>query len=706
MALRRAWAAPKRRQNRSVWPIQESAALPPEGWPGWPDGKRFAVVLTHDVEGPKGLERCRPLAEFEVKQGFRSSYNLIPEGAYEVPDALRAWLTDHGFEVAVHDLRHDGKLFWSRAIFQQNAARINHYLKKWGASGFRSGFMLRNISWLHELNIQYDASTFDTDPFEPQPDGVGTIFPYWIPFPAQASEAGCIELPYTLPQDSTLFLLLGETSPEIWLRKLDWVAQHGGMALVNVHPDYISFDGTPRPGREYPLNYYRLLLEHIKANYAGQYWNPLPADLSRWRLNGRSGEAPIASSVAEAASASRWAKLRGKRAAVLLYSSYPSDPRPRRAAEAMIEAGMEVDLLALSEADLEPKTETVKGVRVFRHRLKRARTNKRIYLWQYGRFFASSFWFLFRRGTIRRYDLVHVHNMPDFLVFAAATAKLRGARVILDLHDPMPELMTTIFGLPDNHWLVRVLRLVERWSIGFSNMALTPNLAFKHLFASRSCPSEKIQIVMNSPQPGIFDPDRFISGENVEQMAGEFRIMHHGSIVHRHGIDLLIEAVARLRSKIPGLHLDIYGGATPYLETVLETAARLGVQDIVHYHGAKPQTEIAQAIRRCHLGVVPNRRSVFTEINFPTRVFEYLAMHRPVIAPSTQGIRDYFGPAQLLMFEPDGVEDLAQKIFWVWTNPAEAQKLVEAGTQVYRENLWAKEKARFLDLLAATTGAS
>jgi glycosyltransferase involved in cell wall biosynthesis len=699
MALRRVVARRKRAQNRDVWPVEASAALAPPAWPGWPEGKKFAVVLTHDVEGPVGLSRCRQLAELELGMGFRSSFTLIPEGAYEVPPSLRSWLKENGLEVGVHDLRHDGKLFWSKGAFQRNAVRINHYLRQWGARGFRSGFMLKNLDWLQQLDIEYDASTFDTDPFEPQSDGAGTIFPFWVSARAEEGAGpapagrGYVELPYTLPQDSTVFLILGEISPEIWLRKLDWVAQHGGMALINVHPDYMSFGGKLRRGGEYPAAHYKALLDYIQSQYAGQYWNPLPGQLARWYL----GVRPAPPTTLASASG----KLRGKRAAVLLYSTYPSDPRPRRAAEAMVEAGMEVDLLSLAESDLEPTEEMVNGVRVFRLRLKRARTNKRTYLRQYGRFFASSFWFLTRRGLMRRYDVIHVHNMPDFLVFSALAAKMRGSRIILDLHDPMPELMTTIFGLKDGHWLVRILRRVERWSIGFSDLALAPNLAFKSLFSSRSCPPEKVQIVMNSPQQEIFDPDRFLPGENGEQPPGQFRIMHHGSIVHRHGIDLLVEAVALVRPRITGVHLDIFGADTPFLRTVLGTAERLGVRDIVTYHGAKPQSEIAKAIRACHLGVVPNRRSVFTEINFPTRLFEYLAMHRPVLAPSTQGIRDYFGPGQLLMFEPNNVPDLAAKILWVWQNPEEAQSLVERGTQVYRQNLWNAEKARLLAHVAS-----
>ena len=167
-------------QRTDDWPIMASAATPPAGWNGWPDGKDFALLLTHDVEGQAGLERCIRLAELEAKHGFRSSFNLIPEGGYVIPPELRHRLEDMGFEIGVHDLRHDGSLFRSRRSFDECAPRINTHLKEWKAVGFRAGFMFHNLEWIKALDIEYDASTFDTDPFEPQPDGVGTIFPFAV----------------------------------------------------------------------------------------------------------------------------------------------------------------------------------------------------------------------------------------------------------------------------------------------------------------------------------------------------------------------------------------------------------------------------------------------------------------------------------------------------------------------------------------------
>ena len=282
-ALRRFWAIRKRKTCGNIWPIDESAARPPEGWPGWPPGKRFAFVLTHDVEGPDGVAKCRQLAELEMQLGFRSSYNFIPEGTYEVPAELRAWLTANGFEVGVHDLNHDGKLFRSRKKFAGQALRINHYLREWRASGFRAGFMHNNLEWQHDIKADYDASTFDTDPFEPIPTGAGTIFPYWV---RRQGETGFIELPYTLPQDSTLFLIFRESSNAIWQAKLDWLASVGGMALVNTHPDYMDFEGAHTVG-EFPIEFYGDFLRNLKAKYEGQYWHALPREVAKYAAEHR-----------------------------------------------------------------------------------------------------------------------------------------------------------------------------------------------------------------------------------------------------------------------------------------------------------------------------------------------------------------------------------------------------------------------------------
>ena len=274
--LRRKLVAIQKEKYKDIWPILEKAGEKPDGWPGWLDNKKFAVVLTHDVELQRGHDKCLKLAMLEKELGFVSSFNFVPE-RYKVSPELREKLLNLGFEVGVHGLNHDGKLFSKRKIFDKRAKKINYYLKRWNASGFRAPAMHHNLDWIHDLNIKYDLSTFDTDPFEPQSDGVETIFPFFVS--KNGGQQGYWELPYTLVQDFTLFILMQEKDITIWTQKLDWIAENGGMVLVNVHPDYLCFEGEAGL-EEFSFRHYENLLKYVKNKYTCQYLNILPKDLA------------------------------------------------------------------------------------------------------------------------------------------------------------------------------------------------------------------------------------------------------------------------------------------------------------------------------------------------------------------------------------------------------------------------------------------
>jgi hypothetical protein len=283
LAMRRALARMKLKSHSDVWPIDEKAAAQPADWKGWPDGKRFAFLITHDIDTSIGQENCRALAELERDMGFIGSYNFVPE-RYHVREDLRDYLTGNGLEVGVHGLNHDGKYYNSLKIFQGRSRKINRYLKDWGSVGFRSPSMLHNLDWIRALDIKYDSSTFDNDPFEPQPDGVGTIFPFWVP--SGNGGEGYVEIPYTLPQDFTLFVLLRQKNIDIWKRKLDWIVSKGGMALMVVHPNYINLTKRRSGNEEYPLKYYSDLLRHVRDSYEGEYFHVLPKDMALyWKNN-------------------------------------------------------------------------------------------------------------------------------------------------------------------------------------------------------------------------------------------------------------------------------------------------------------------------------------------------------------------------------------------------------------------------------------
>ena len=229
----------------------------------WPEENRFALVLTHDVETADGQGFVEEVAALEEELGFRSSFNFVPE-RYVVDRELMNDLRKRGFEIGVHGLKHDGKLFTSQKIFEQRAAQINQYLNEWQAVGFRADLMHRQPYWMQALEAEYDLSFFDTDPYEPIPGGTMSIWPFFM--------GRLLELPYTLVQDYTLTSILNETSPRIWLEKVDFIEKYHGMALVNSHPDYLSQKNDWKVYREFLFK----MKEH------GNYWHALPRDVARW----------------------------------------------------------------------------------------------------------------------------------------------------------------------------------------------------------------------------------------------------------------------------------------------------------------------------------------------------------------------------------------------------------------------------------------
>lgn len=387
--------------------------------------------------------------------------------------------------------------------------------------------------------------------------------------------------------------------------------------------------------------------------------------------------------------------LAGRRAAVVVYSYFPEDPRPLREARALVQAGMAVDYICLSQDPALPRREHVDGIDVVRVPLQRRRRGKLTYVWQYLVFLLAAGAQVTARALRRPYDLVHVHNMPDVLVFTALVARWRGARVLLDLHDPMPELMETIFGLDPDSRFVGLLRVLERWSLRFADHAITANEAFRELFVARSCAPDHMTVVLNTPDEAVF-----AAADAIPPPSAGFELMYHGSLVARHGLLTALDAVARLAPGMPDLRFAIYGHPTPFVAEIEARIAELGLDDVVRYHGARDLPGIAAAVASCDLGVVPNERTSFTEINLPTRLFEYLALGKPVIAPDTRGIRDYFDERSMVYFQPGDAESLAQRIAWVRANPQAIAAIVAAGKEVYRRHRWQDERRLFLDVVA------
>jgi glycosyltransferase involved in cell wall biosynthesis len=392
--------------------------------------------------------------------------------------------------------------------------------------------------------------------------------------------------------------------------------------------------------------------------------------------------------------------LRGKRVGMVVFSSYPADPRPRRAAEALLKEGMHVDYLCETD-EKSPKRERIGNLEVIRLPIKHFRGSKFSYAYQYSSFITMSASILAWRSLQNRYDLIYIHNMPDILVCSALFPKMLGAKVILDQHDPMPELMMTIFGMAEDSSAVRVIRMLEKWSIARADRVVAVNLVCKRIFAARSCSPEKIGVVMNAPDGAIF-PYRSARSypSKSNSTTDPFVIMYHGSIVERNGLDLAVEALAKVQKSIPSAELRIYGRSTPFLEQVMQRAKELGLEQNVRYLGPKRLEELVLEIESCDVGVIPNQRNAFTDINTPTRIFEYLALGKPVIAPRTVGIQDYFDPESLFYFDSGDADELAERIVEVHANPDRTLDVADRGQRVYLAHTWDQERQTLVDLVS------
>ena len=282
LSLRRVYARRQARREFPAWPIEPllvdrrreelrrrlraggEAVLPIVNF--WPRGRRFAAILTHDVEGPAGVANVPAVQALERRHGFVSSWNFVAED-YPIPDDLFARLRAAGCEIGLHGIHHDGKLFRDRESFTAQLPRIHEYLDRWDAVGFRSPATHRNADWMPELGCLYDSSFPDTDPFEPQSGGCCSIHPFFI--------GSVVELPITLTQDHTLFEILRERSIDLWREKSDWIIDAHGLINVIVHPDYLL-----TPAR---LAFYEGFLVHLRRRIdrdAG--WHALPRDVASW----------------------------------------------------------------------------------------------------------------------------------------------------------------------------------------------------------------------------------------------------------------------------------------------------------------------------------------------------------------------------------------------------------------------------------------
>ncbi|PKO24159.1 MAG: hypothetical protein CVU38_00285 [Chloroflexi bacterium HGW-Chloroflexi-1] len=387
-----------------------------------------------------------------------------------------------------------------------------------------------------------------------------------------------------------------------------------------------------------------------------------------------------------------------KRIAVITHSRYPVEPRARRMAEACAEQGYAVDVFCLREGD-EPVQAVVNGVAI--RRLPVARhpgAGALVYLREYLQFFLLAAWRVAREHLRRRYDMVQVHNPPDVLAFASLVPRILGARILYDVRDLAPELFMSRFNAAPDHLLGRTLYASERWACRYAHGITCCTTHAFNVLTGRGVPAEKLTIVMNCPD------DRFFGAVALQPKPNGLRLVYHGTLPHRYGVNLLIRALPQLAREIPGLRLDIigFGDTQPALEAL---ARELGVDSITHFHGYVPLERIPAAIQGADLGVVPMRKDIFTDCGLPTKLLEYVALGIPAVVSRTVTTTEYFADDMVQYFAPDNVADLTTQILALYRDPMRAAQLAANARRFIDEHNWAHEKAGYLRLVDHLLGA-
>ena len=391
------------------------------------------------------------------------------------------------------------------------------------------------------------------------------------------------------------------------------------------------------------------------------------------------------------------ARRRPIRIAMVVYSYYEIDRRVMRAARALAARGYLLDVFCLARDDADPLPPE-EGVRFFRLPLRRKRAGSASYLMRYGAFFLWATAVLSARHFRRRYDLVYVHNLPNFLVFTAALPKVTGTKVLLDVHDPAPELLTAMREDGPSPWLLRMTRAEERVSLSFAESVITVNEAMRRrLLGIR--PSARVEVVMNVP-----DGEVTLRPPAVARPQGPPRLVYSGTIAYRHGVDLVVEAVARLTPEFPTLRLAIVGEG-PDTESVLARGRELGISDRVEFFGHMPSVEVPRFLAGAAAGVSPLREDEFGALVFSMKVPEYAAAGLPAICARTSTMRDYFSEDELFFFTPGDVDDLARVIRQVLNDPVAAAARSTRSLARVRALDWSVQRDALIGTVESLVGA-
>jgi glycosyltransferase involved in cell wall biosynthesis len=380
-------------------------------------------------------------------------------------------------------------------------------------------------------------------------------------------------------------------------------------------------------------------------------------------------------------------------------SDFRLDSRIQRQARALAERGDEVDLLCIGERE-----ELCVGEGTIRtHPLVPAKPQGggRSYVRGYGEFLLRALWRLTALDHVRRFDLVEVHNMPDILTAAALGPRLRGMPVILNVHDTFPELFATKFGWSENHGLVKLLKLEERLSAALATRVVTVTDGARRRLEGRGVGVGRTVVVMNSPDERVFGPPRPpVSWPET----GPLRVLYHGGLAPRFGVEMLIRAFERLRTSVPRLELRVCGSGEDR-DRLAALAAQIDPHRIDIAAEPTPFAQIPAELAAAHVGVVPTLHDGFTELLLPVKLLEYAHMGLPIASSRLPGISTYFSARELCEFEPGDAQDLARAIESIVMNPVSARERATRATERLQAIAWKRQRERYLELVDELTAS-
>jgi glycosyltransferase involved in cell wall biosynthesis len=379
------------------------------------------------------------------------------------------------------------------------------------------------------------------------------------------------------------------------------------------------------------------------------------------------------------------------------HSYYPSELNLKREAEALREEGFEVSIICL-RGEGEAARETVDGIAIHRMPVSHQRGAIFRYLIEYNLFFLLASVQLASMHLRRRFAVVQVNTMPDYLVFVGLLPRLTGARVVLHVHEPMPELFATLFPGPKYALLLILIRLSERLSIAFADQVLTVTEQMKLRLVERGANASKITVILNVPDARVLSTAAPGSSPTPDDPAPY--ILTHGAIEQRYGPDIIVRAMALLATDLPQLEFHLLGSGD-FVDEVLALAQDLGVAERVRYLGFIPFDTMVAEVRNARAGIVPMCSNAYSNLVHTNKMYEYIEFGRPVIASRLRAVEAYFGDDAIAYFEPDDPSDLARRVRETLADPDEATRRARRATEVYEELRWAHEREKYLSVYRA-----